>query len=431
MASTNGTAWTPNLDTEQTAEAENVKNGVLIAKPQEPEAVPLINKKLAGGVGVEILRVVALRDYCFVLTTAGAYRLTGTSIESFNIEPFDPTVRLVAPETATSLGNECWCLCTQGVLSLSDGGARIRSGLQINTVIQSLIQQAPNSLKFVAFAVGYESNQKYVLALPSGDGDTVCSQEYTYNYITDRWTRWTRNCTAGYVHPLDGLYLNNGNNQNVVLERTDGDFTDYVDESFEVEIVSFDDLEVTLASVANIVVGDLLWQDQAGIELYAEIIEIDVPSNTVTVSQEIDWEIGGAAEDTRCFTAIENVIQWKPDGLGDPTEVKQYSEGQLIFRSDRFYSAMVSFATDISPGFVGVALFGQNTGRWGQFGWGMVAWGGVTRPVTKRFYIPQDQQYAGILITRLVIRSGYAAWELEGGSIVANDIGHELGGPLG
>lgn len=431
IASANGTAWTPNIDTAVTAEAENVPNGILICKAQEPEAVPLKNKFLAGGVGVEILRVVPLRDYVFVLTTAGAYRLTGTSLESFNVEPFDPTVRLVAPETATSLGNECWCLCTQGVVSLSDGGARIRSGLQINNVIQSLIQQAPNALRNVGFAVGYESNQKYILALPGAEDDVVCSQEYTYNYITDRWTRWTRNCTAGYVHPLDGLYLNNGNNQNVVLERTNGDFTDYVDESFEAEIVSFDDLEVVLTSVDGIVVGDLLWQDQAGIEVYAEIISIDVPSNTVTVSQEVEWDLGLDPEDTRVYTAISNSIQWKPMSMGDPTEVKQHSEGQLIFRNARFYSAEIQFATDISPGFIGTTLFGQNTGRWGQFGWGQVSWGGVTRPGTLRYYIPQDQQYAGIIIPRLEIRSGYSNWELEGGSIAVFDIGFELGGPNG
>ena len=431
VASAHGTAWTPNIDTTQTAEAESVPNGLLIAKAQEPEAVPLINKFLVGGVGVEILRVVPLRDYTFILTTTGAYRLTGTSLDSFSVEPFDPTIRLVAPESAVSLGNECWCLCTQGAISLSDGGARIRSGLQINSTLQSLIQQAPNALRNIAFAVGYESNQKYVLALPTGDTDTTCSQEFTYNYITDRWTRWTRDATAGYVHPLDGLYLNNGNNQNVVLERTNGDFTDFVDESFEITIVSFDTLEVVLDTIEGITIGDLLWQDQSGIEVYAEIVAIDIASNTVTVSQEIDWDLMASPGDTRIFMAINCVVQWKPMSVGDPTEAKQHSEGQLIFRSQRFYSAEIAIATDISPGFVATTLLGQNTGSWGQFGWGEVGWGGVTRPGTKRFYVPQDQQYAGIVIPKLTIRSGYSNWQLEGGSITVYDISGELGGPGG
>lgn len=430
-ASANGTAWTPDIDTEQPSEAENVKNGILIAKPQEPEAVPLVNKYLAGGVGNEILRVVPLRDYVFVLTTTGAYRLTGTSLDSFILEPFDPTIRLVAPESAVALGNECWCLCTQGIVSLSDGGARIRSGLQINNVIQSLIQQAPNALREVAFAGGYESNQRYILALPDAEGDTVCTQQYTYNYITDTWTPWDRNCTAGYIHPLDGLYLGNGNNFNVVLERTNGDFTDYVDESFPAEIVSFDDLEVVLTSVDGIVVGDLLWQNQSGIELYAEIIAVDIAAVSVTVSQFIEWIPGGSPDDTKILTAISNAIQWKPMSMGDPTEAKQYSEGQLIFRTARFYSALIKFATDISPGFVPVTLFGQSSGRWGEFPWDEISWGGVTRPVTKRFYVPADQQYAGIIIPRLEIRSGYSDWSLEGGSITVYDISSELGGPNG
>ncbi len=431
ISSAHGTAWSPSLATSQTAEAQTVTNGMLISKPQEPEAVPRVNSFLAGGVGNVILRVVPLRDYVFVLTTNGAYRLTGTDLDSFDCEPFDPTIRLVAPETATSLGNECWCLCTQGVISLSDGGARIRSGLQINNFIQSLIQQAPTALKQIGFAVGYESNQRYILSLPAAEGDTTCSQELTYNYITNCWMPWNRICVAGYVHPLDGLYLANGNNENVVLERTNGNYTDYVDESFEVVISSFTNLQAVLTDVTGIIVGDLLWQNQSGVELYAEIIAVDVPTKTVTLSQHIEWSLILDPEFTRVYTAIENAIQWKPMSMGDPTEVKQHSEGQLIFRNSRFYSALIQIATDVSPGFVGVTLFGQNTSGWGQFGWGEISWGGVIRPGTFRFYVPADQQYAGIIIARLTIRSGYSNFELEGGSISVYDIGPELGGPNG
>jgi hypothetical protein len=431
IADSNGDAWTPNIDTEVTAVAENVANGILIAKPQEPEAVPRVNRFLAGGVGNEILRIIPLRDYTVVLTTDGVYRLTGQAISDFTMEPFDLTVQLIGPETAVALGNECWCLSSQGIVSISDGGVRIRSGLQINNVLQSLIQSAPNSLREFAFAVGYESNQRLIMALPDSEGDETCSQQFCYNYITDNWTRWTRNCTAGYVHPLDGLFLGNGANENIVQERKDGNFTDYVDESIFVLIQSFDGMEVVLDTVTGLNVGDLLWQDQAGVPVYAEILAIDNAAVSVTVALEIDWDIGGDPDDTRVLQAINCVVQWKPISVGDPTEAKQHSEGQVIFRKTRFLNATMDFATDISSGFSGVDLLGQTGSGWGQFPWGLAPWGGVARPKTLRFYVPTDKQYAGILITKLTIRSGYSDWELEGGSIALFDIGFELGGPGG
>ena len=428
IASDNGTAWTPNIDTTQTAEAENVPNGILIAKAQEPEAVPRVNRFLAGGIGNEILRVVPLRDYTIIFTNQGIYRLTGQSIGDFSVEPFDLTVQLVAPETAVALGNECWALSSQGAVSISDGGVRIRSGLQINNILQSLIQGAPNSLRDYAFALGYESNQRFILALPDSEGDTTALQQFCYNYITDTWTNWDRNCTAGYVHPLAGLFLGNGNNENIVKERKSGNFTDYVDEAIPVLIQSYSGLNVVLNTVSGVTVGDLLWQDQLGVPVYSEIIAVDVAGTSVTVAGEITWDIGGDPANTKVLMAISNIIQWKPVDVGDPMEAKQFSEGQLAFRTARFLSAALDFATDISSGFETVELLGQTGSGWGLFPWGLAPWGGTPRPRTLRYYVTQNKQYGGILIPRLRIRSGYADWQLEGISLSVYDVGPELGG---
>lgn len=428
LASAHGDAWTPNIDSRQLGTAENKKNGIIISKFQQPEAAPRVNLELAGGISNIITRAVPLREYVVVVTTDGIYRMTGQSVDDFSIEPFDLTVQVVAPETAQALGNECWALATVGCVSISDGGVRIRSGFQINDVLQTLIREAPNSIRDYAFGVAYESDQRYILALPDSEGDTTAVQEYCYNYLTEKWTRWTRNCTAGYVNKQTGLYLGNGNNANIVLERKNGTFTDYVDESFEVVIDSFDELEVTLTSVTGITVGDLLWQNQSGVAVYSEIAAIDVASNMVTVSNEITWDLGGDPEDTRVLTAIDCVIQWKPMAAGDPTEAKQCSEGQYIFRVAKFNTATASFATDISSAFEPVELTGQAGSGWGLFSWGESPWGGVLRPKTLRFYIPADKQYCGVLIPKLQIRSGYAVWKLEGGSIVLNDVSFELGG---
>ena len=432
IASAHGDAWTPDLTSAQSATQDTTKNGLLVAKTQQPEAVPRINQFKAGAIDNEIVRVIALRDYVIVLTTGGVFRLTGQTITDFVLEPFDNTIFIVAPETAVALGNECWCLTLQGVVSISDGGVKLRSVLELNEQLSMLISSAQSTVANVAFAVGYETNQRYILALPQTSGDTTCSFEYCFNYITERWTSWDRNCTAGYVNNKKGLYLGNGNNTNVVKERKNGNYTDYVDESFDAEIVSYSGVSIVLTDVTGIVPGDLLWQDQSGILVFSEIVTVDVPSDTITVVDELTW-VPGSGDDTKIFTAIENVIQWKPNPIGDPAEAKQFSEGQVIFRAPRFFDLLLQFATDISPGFENVAITGISGGGlgWGAFPWGDAPWGGTVRPKTNRFYIPANKQYGGVLITKMTIRSGYANWQLEGIEIVANDIGFELGGPNG
>ncbi len=427
QASAHGDAWTPDITTAQSSSAESRQNAIIISKVQEPEAVPRVNYLLCGGISTQVLRLIPLRDYVVIIASDGVYRMTGQSFSNFTISPFDLTVQAVSPESAVALGNECWLLASVGAVSISDGGARIRSGLQINDVLQQLIRSAPTSLKKYGFAVAYESDQRFILSLPENEGDTVSLQQYCYNYITEKWTRWTRNATAGYVNKQTGLYLGNGANANIVHERKNGNYTDYADESFVVTIVSSSSLDVVLSDITGITEGDLLWQNQSGIIVYSEIAVIDHASNTVTVSDIINWNDG----DARIYTAIENIVQWKPVCVGDPMEAKQASEGQFAFREAKFNIANVAFATDISPAFSEVGLFGQPGALWGQFPWGQAPWGGVLRPKSLRFYIPQDKQYCGVIIPKLTIRSGYAQWKLEGGSIVLWDVGFELGGPNG
>jgi hypothetical protein len=327
------------------------------------------------------------------------------------------------------LGNECWALTTQGVVSISDSGVRIRSAPQINDIIQDLIQQAPNSIQRYAFSLGYESDQRFILSLPNAEGDTTTAQQFVYSYITESWTRWTRNCTAGYVNEFEGLFLGNGNDVGLVKERTNGNETDYVDEGFDVTIVSVDGTEIVLSSIADITVGDLLWQkDGTDPAIYAEILELDPGSNTITVESVRDFETGLSPGETKVLIAIECTIQWKPQTAGDPTEAKQVGEGQIQFKRAAFNNLELSFSTDISPSFVSVPLTGTIGAGWGDFAWGLIAWGNITRPQTIRFYVPTDKQYCGSLTARMVIRSGYSNWQFQGMSTQLNDIGFQLGG---
>lgn len=422
-ASSNGTAWTPNLPTSGTtviSSAQAQTNALYVAKYGQPEAVPLENLFPVGASSNVVLRIIPLRDYVVIFTTDGVYRLLGSTVTTFDVQPFDLTTRLVAPETAVALGNQAWCLANQGVVSVSDGGVQSRSTLQIDDKIRELLGSSLDAVAAYAFAVSYETDHRYVLALPENDEDTFCTQEFCLNYFTEAWTRWTRSCTAGFVHPTeDKLYFGNGADNRVVFERKSGTFRDYVDEPNPITILSSSGTTVSLADVTGIIAGDILVQGTS----FAEIESVDPASQSVVVNQQIAWSAGAASYEA----AIEHTIQWKPASAGDPTEAKQYSEGQIIFREATFTTATLSFLTDVDASFESVPIPGTNPGLWGQFAWGQVPWGGVSRSRTFRFYVPANKQYGGSLTVKLTIRSGMSSWKLEGISLVPFDESFELG----
>src|SRR5262249_34729256 len=105
------------------------------------------------------------------------------------------------------------------------------------------------------------------------------------------------------------------------------------------------------------------------------------------------------------------------------------SEGMTIFRTAKFPTAEIEFASDVSTSLEGQSIFGTIPQSWGFFPWGEGVWGGTVRsiaPTPNRFYVPQDKQYASQLNVRLTLRSGYADWQLEGIAVSWNEISEEV-----
>ena len=156
----------------------------------------------------------------FVFKTDGVYRLTGDTPNSLTIEPFDLTIKLLAPESLVALSNNIYCLTNQGVVSVNDNGLKIESR-SIEDVIQRILR-SPNVSR--AFAVAYESDRKYILNLPDADGNI--EEQYVLNIITYGWVRWLLKADRGIVWN-DNLYLSN--KQLVNVERKNGARSDYRD----------------------------------------------------------------------------------------------------------------------------------------------------------------------------------------------------------
>lgn len=188
-------------------------NGIAYSKLQQPEACPALNSLAVGSAEAPIYRILALKDRMFILKQDGVYVLTGTDPSSWVITQFNPTQFLQAPESAVVLNDNVYMISQQGCVTLSANG----TGLVSNPIQRTFLQliQSPN-FATTTFGVAYEAEDAYLVYTITNAGDTVATQAFKYNYLTQSWTTeaafdQSNNAlgrTCGLVMQADGkLYL--------------------------------------------------------------------------------------------------------------------------------------------------------------------------------------------------------------------------------
>jgi hypothetical protein len=222
-------------------------DGWYISKVREPESVPLLNGGRLGG-GETILRGVVCGESLFIFTKTGIWRMTGDpptgpgDAGTLRVDPWRTTVWCIASETVRALAGSIYALTNQGVVSINDGGVRVVSydiDPDLRDVFANLATGAtpvPFLLESYAFAVAYESDRKYVLALPNAASDTQAQKFLVYDHLEDGWMPWAfadnayRSC--GHVYrDEDKLYFarNDGSQSKVYQERKAFAATDHRD----------------------------------------------------------------------------------------------------------------------------------------------------------------------------------------------------------
>lgn len=208
---------------------------------QQPDAWPPRFQYQVGGPNTRLDRITAQGEALLFWTSDGLYRLTGDTEDNFTLRPVDPTVNLVGTSTPATMGNKAMALTTQGVVSVTDLGVE-----KVSTAVdQALLPyyagtDANRALADAyAFGVAYQSENEYMLFLPSLTGSPdASSMAYIFNVQTGAWTintwEWeginedTDDVAAGVVNPVDGfLYL--GSSTWLTRERKDRALSDYQD----------------------------------------------------------------------------------------------------------------------------------------------------------------------------------------------------------
>lgn len=283
-------------------------NRVYYSKLNQPEAVPILNYIDVGPKDSEIKRIIPLRDNLFALKSDGVYIITGSTAPNFGARLLDGSVKITAPDTAVVLNNKIYCLSSEGVVSVTEGGVGI-----VSRNIEDKILGVTN-FKFnntnIPFSVAYDTDRAFIVWLQTRTTDEIATQAYRYNTFTQTWTRWTKSATCALVGNNDKLYIGDGDRNFLMEERKNFDRTDYSDRDFTLSIpvnaVSSSIIEISSTQEVN--EGDVIRQLQ-----------------TVTVSQynrlllKLDIDVG--LDDTDYFSSLQafagDSMSAKLDALND------------------------------------------------------------------------------------------------------------------
>lgn len=410
------TCWSPSSiptsGTTETSTNDTFLNGLYYSKQGQPEAFPILNYLRVGSANKQILALVPLKDALFIFKEDGVYRLTGDAPGAFNVDLLDDTAILIGPETAVKLSNQIYALTTQGVVIVSDAGVNVISG-PIDNQLKGLYGACLSELRSYAFAVGYETEHKYILFTPTAAGDTSCSEAFVWDTFTSVWTKWEKGVTCGAIDPsTDLLYLGDADSDYIFKERKEYDYTDYADWSSEQTISSVPSTTtLVVTGTDTISAGDLLWQ---GTTDFAWVQSVDSVTGIVTTTSEH----GLSAATVTVYKGIDCSIGWVANVAGNPGALKNFQEVALLYKQNMIGSATATFTSDIAPAEVDVDIASTGSlGLWGIAPWGDFAFGGDNQQTPSRILVPRQVKRCSQLFFTLSSSWAYSNWALAGISV--------------
>jgi hypothetical protein len=319
------TAWSPAAGA--TVAPVRYRNGLVYSKSDQPDAVSTalsLAPILVGSGLEEIKRIVATRSSLWVFKDDGVWRVTG-SAGQFDVQVFDPTVRLLFPQTAVALDNLVYFWSDQGICRLSETGVEI-----ISTPIRGFTQFAtPALVGLGVFAVADDKRNRYVLCVAT-------YIYYVFDTVTEVWTRWGGSGDSpwadfGLIEPYSGL-LAVCTSQYWKVERSSGDGTNqpvYVNDSVAVtttgDPVAIGDgyYTVAVSAIPSYVVGDLLVLGGTG----TITGELAAPARLVIRDVTLPFSPAGAALVYRSFAATVTYAVKN----SAPATLAEWQEAAMLF----------------------------------------------------------------------------------------------------
>ncbi len=425
VISSRTTCWTPAVPASGVTYAStntSVQNYLAISEVSKPESVPPAFVLPVGSPNFPISRIIPVRTALIVVKSGeGVFEVTGTTPTSLVVTTLDTTAFINGSETMAALNNSGYFFTTQGVMLVNESGCEIMSRNVQGDILALASHLYPN-FSTLAFGVGYQSDNAYILFLQKNPTDAYSTLQYRYNWITQAWTTWDIPSTAAIVNTAnDRLYIATPDGY-ILEERKSFTNQDYADQTTSVTINSIDTTALTmvLASSTTVNVGDQIGQTNGGIPYATTVLANNTITNTITVDST-DGFVTGAADD---IASINSTITFMPTACGYPAFVKKFTTWNFEFSDVSFDRCTASFSTDFYPNEETVTLSPSISGQWGKFTWGSNPWG-VTQqnlqPITT--YSTKNTSVGHWTVVTLNLRQAFSGFALCGYTIFFNFLG--------
>lgn len=352
-------------------------NRLFVSAFQQPDAVPLLNNIDVGNLDEPILRVIPVRDACYVIKTDGVYYLSGL-VYPFSLTELDSTCECVAASTAVALNNMIFMLSNQGVVTLSLSGVTVISFDIEDPIMTDAIPLS--NISTVAFGIAHEADRAYYLWVPTLTGDTVATQCWVYHTFVTEWTRWTKPAVSGIVLKSNyALYIASGLEPAVLKQRRNGNNTDYADEEIAVTVVSQTGtaLAVTWTSTVFVPTAGIVIQQSANTAKVVSLVNTSGSAWTFT----LDWAVTFTAGAASAYIPIYSHARLSPNVLGEIGLLKSIYAVSYVLQTESVSQVTLEVATNEAPNMLTFPIVRITGGGWGTNAWGVPGWGDVVSPV--------------------------------------------------
>lgn len=406
-------AFTPNIVTALSATNDAFVNRLYISKNGFPEYVPIANYLQIGDANKPIRRVLPLQDDIMVFKDDGIYKVTGSSIDDFIVNIFDPETIIYGENTPVVLNGAIYVHTKKGVVAVTSGNVQPLSDNVQNMLNDNIRFQTPtgstppfvtSNFERYCFGVAYQQNHEYILFYASGNGGPQCDAALVYNYLTNAWYQWEIEATTGVVFNnrlftgvfSQGTAAATSLSSNVYVENKLNYNSDYADVG-AVRTITFAAGLVTNIGVATsgIQAG---WYFVVG-NVRSRISAI-VDSSNLTLATAVTVPVGSTTG--AFYRPIDiDVIFFLNDG-SNPGMEKQYVDSTVLLENFTVSSLDFQFITDYDNAYEGATVPFTFSDAWGSSTWGAGSWGGSgTEPRSLRLNIPRDKTRGRYLIARV------------------------------
>jgi hypothetical protein len=136
-----------------------------------------------------------------------------------------------------------------------------------------------------------------------------------------------------------------------------------------------------------------------GIKKYEEVvIEKDVNSSTVTVNTLPSFIKG----DVTIYKGIKSDVVWVPNHAGDPSLLKHFTNGTVLFDTLNFTNGIIKYSSDASKSFEGNKISAEGVGLFGNIPFGKDGFGGSASSAPFRLLVPRNKARCRYLSSQFI-----------------------------